>query len=139
MYYPVIPETHIFAPENPWLEDEISFWGQAYVSFRDFSVRMFGVAYIFYRRFLTPNYGVSDFPRYFESLGANCCCQKDGAGDAQDETQEMIQEDILEQCFKICTPFEQWKNPGYFAVYCTGWKTTQVYRDYNKPWNKDPY
>ena len=21
----------------------------------------------------------------------------------------------------------------------SGWKTTQLYRDYNKPWNKDPY
>ena len=33
--------------------------------------------------------------------------------------------------------FEQWKNPGYLLY--IGDYTTQVYMDYNEPWNKDPY
>ena len=28
--YDTLPKTNIFAPENGWLEDEISFWGPAY-------------------------------------------------------------------------------------------------------------
>ena len=33
---------------------------------------------------------------------------------------------------------EQWKKCPWLFRVDRGWNTTQVYRDYNKPWNKDP-
>ena len=103
MYYP-LPETNIFAPENPWLEDEFPFGARPLfrgenVSFRGCSVRMFDVAYIFS--------AVSSHIRCIFDFQGYVLLQvqrnhwnfepQDAAGDAQDETQEMIQEDILKR------------------------------------------
>ena len=126
----------------------ISFWGQAsfqglLVSFRGCSVRMFDVAYVFFCSFLTHTLHIW-FSRIClvasstQSLklwapGHRWRCARWNARDDSRGHPET-------QCFKNCTNHlsNEKKGPWLFAVY-RGWNTTQVYREYNKPWNMDPY